>query len=195
MTAFLLLMTFAAAEPADDDRMARIGWIAGIHRYAEEGDLERLKELLAERPDLINAPRIYLEPRKPLHTDGYAPLHHAAEKGHEKIVAYLLEKRANVNADDGGGWTPLHVAAKAGHLGIVKRLVKSGAKVTAKTEPVPAFFGILPSSPPGAAPVALPAIPARTPLDLASEAKQDKVVEFLKPLTGKTKKSEKTTPR
>ncbi len=88
-----------------------------------------------------------------------------------------------MNANDGGGWRPLHLAARAGHLGVVKQLVKHGAKTTAKTEAVPAFFGIPPSSPPGATPIKLPAVPARTPLDVARDAKQDKVVEFLKPLT------------
>lgn len=178
-----LVIALAVADPAAETDSVRIAWIAGIHRYAEDGDLERLKELIAERPELINAPRIFVGPHKPSLTDGFTPLHNAARKGREKIVAYLLEKGANVNADGGGGWTPLHVAAEAGHLAIVKQLVKGGAKVTAKTEPVPEFFGILPSSPPGAEPVKLPAVPARTPLDVARDAKQDKVVEFLKPLT------------
>ena len=107
----------------------------------------------------------------------------AACRGHEKIVAWLIEKKAKVNADGGGGWTPLHLAAERGHLGVVKLLVKHGAKTTAKTEPVAEYVGILPSSPPGATPVKLPAVPARTPLDVAREAKQEKVVEYLKPLT------------
>jgi hypothetical protein len=184
MTSILLplLLALAADErPAETDSV-RIGWIAGIHHYAEEGDLERLKELLAEHPELVNSPRVFTQPTKPSRTDGFSPLHHAAERGHEKIVAYLIEKKADVNAADGPGWTPLHLAAERGHLAIIKLLVKHGAKVTAKTKPVPAFFGIPPSSPEGAAPIKLPAVPSRTPLDLAREAKQDKVVDFLKPL-------------
>jgi ankyrin repeat protein len=184
MSFFLLpLLVAFAADPAADTDSVRIGWIAGIHHYAEEGDLDRLKELLAEHPELINSPRVYPEPHKPSRTDGFTPLHQAAEKGHEKIAAYLIEKGAKVNADGGTGWTPLHLAAQKGHLAIVKLLVKHGAKVTAKTDAVPASFGIPPSSPPGAKPIKLPAIPARTPLDVARDAKQGKVVEFLKPLT------------
>jgi hypothetical protein len=188
--AMLPLFIFAFAGPVDENDSVRIGWIAGIHRYAEEGDLERLKELLTEHPELINSPRHSSQRTKPSRTDDYSPLHHAAERGHDKIVAYLIEKKAHVNADGGGGWTPLHVAAERGHLAIVKQLVKGGAKVTAKTEAVPAFFGIPPSSPPGAEPIALPAVPSRTPLDVARDSKQAKVVEFLKPLTEKRRSGE-----
>jgi ankyrin repeat protein len=179
-----LLISFALAEAADETDSVRIGWIAGIHHYVEEGDLERLKELLTEHPELINAPRA--RTTKPSHNDGFTPLHHAAERGHEKIVAYLIEKKANVNANGGGGWTPLHLAAEKGQLAIVKLLVKAGAKVNAKTDAVPAFFGIPPSSPPGATPIKLPAIPSRTPLEVAADAKQAKVVEFLTPLMKKS---------
>jgi ankyrin repeat protein len=177
-----ILLVVAQAPAADDDDMVRIGLIAGVHRYAKDGNLERLKELLDDHPELVNAIYKPLEPTKPSWTDGFTPLHYAAQNGHEKVVAYLIDKGADCNYADSGGWTPLHAAADRGRLAVVKLLVKYGAKPGAKTKPVPEFFGILPSSPPGAMPVKIPAVPARTALDVASERKHAEVVEYLKTL-------------
>jgi ankyrin repeat protein len=78
------------------------------------------------------------------------------------------------------GWTPLHLAAQRGHLAIVKLLVKGGARLDAKTVAIPARFGVPPGSPDGARPQKIPAIPARTPLQVAQDSKQVEVVKFLR---------------
>ncbi|UKZ49434.1 hypothetical protein TrVGV298_003681 [Trichoderma virens] len=56
----------------------------------------------------------------------------ASHYGHRGVVKLLLEKGANVNAQDGGGWTPLSWAADGGHEAVVKLLLKKGAKVDAQ---------------------------------------------------------------
>lgn len=50
-------------------------------------------------------------------------------KGDIKIVKYLIEKGANVNASDEFGWTPLTHAASGGHTETAKLLIKEGADV------------------------------------------------------------------
>ena len=42
---------------------------------------------------------------------GYNPLHLAAAKGRHKVIVLLLDKGANIYAQDNDGNTPLHKAA------------------------------------------------------------------------------------
>jgi len=59
------------------------------------------------------------------------PLHHAAvqDKGHAPATCLLLERGADVNAEDKHLATPLHVAASTGHGEVARRLVRCGADV------------------------------------------------------------------
>ena len=56
----------------------------------------------------------------------------AAAKGHEGVMARLLEAGASVDAKDGLGQTALILAALSGHEGVVARLLEAGASVDAK---------------------------------------------------------------
>lgn len=49
---------------------------------------------------------------------GWAPLHEAANHGHEEIVVYLLKNGANVNALGMEGDTPLHDAVGNDHFSV-----------------------------------------------------------------------------
>ena len=64
---------------------------------------------------------------------GYRPLHYAARRGDEAIVAALLSSPAtNINArTEGGQATPLMRAAAGGHGGVVAVLLSAGAEVGA----------------------------------------------------------------
>ena len=49
------------------------------------------------------------------------------------MVKALLEKGADVHANDNNGWTPLHsVCQNGGHAEVVKALLEKGADVHAK---------------------------------------------------------------
>lgn len=63
---------------------------------------------------------------------GYTPLHIAAKNNRKGVVAYLLEKKVNVDALAERATTPLHVAAYNGRLGIVDVLINNGANVNAQ---------------------------------------------------------------
>ncbi|MEQ2179028.1 hypothetical protein GOODEAATRI_020356 [Goodea atripinnis] len=47
------------------------------------------------------------------------------------MVKLLLDRGANVNAQDNELWTPLHAAATCGHAGLVKILIAHGADLLA----------------------------------------------------------------
>ncbi|XP_013860227.1 protein phosphatase 1 regulatory inhibitor subunit 16B isoform X2 [Austrofundulus limnaeus] len=50
---------------------------------------------------------------------------------YEEMVKILLDRGANVNAQDNELWTPLHAAATCGHAGLVKILISHGADLLA----------------------------------------------------------------
>ena len=67
-------------------------------------------------------------------TDGFTPLHLAANKGHYEIAELLLQNGAKVNAKGKKEVTPLHLAAQKGHYEVAELLLQNGAKVNAKKE-------------------------------------------------------------
>src|ERR1044071_1218080 len=96
-----------------------------IIKAAKSGDVERVKLLLSEDADLINA----------RDTDGSTSLHCATWKGHIDVVACLLKAGADVNAQNTNGhWgtTPLHAAAHANEVAIARLLIEHGANLNAE---------------------------------------------------------------
>jgi ankyrin repeat protein len=95
-----------------------------IIKAAKNGHVERVKELLAGDPALINA----------RDKDGSTPLHCATWKGQQEVAALLVKGGADVNAynnNDHWGTTPLHAAAHANQSAIAQLLIDHGADVNA----------------------------------------------------------------
>ena len=95
-----------------------------IIKAAKSGNAFKVKELLEQNASLISA----MDP------DGSTPLHCATWKGHEKVVALLLDHGADVNAKNNNGhWgtTPLHAAAHANQRAIAELLIAHGADIHA----------------------------------------------------------------
>jgi len=92
-----------------------------LRQAAKDGDLERLKKLIAEGAD-VNA------------TDekGWTPLHLASYRGHADVVKLLIDHDASVNVQNEEGRTPLHYAGRRDHRGIAELLLAKGANVNAK---------------------------------------------------------------
>jgi ankyrin repeat protein len=89
-----------------------------LHFAAQEGDITRVRELLAAG----QSPNAFDEIAK-------TPLHYAAESGHIDIMRVLLEGGADVNANDEAriGNTPLRDVADECSLAVAKCLVDAGA--------------------------------------------------------------------
>jgi len=90
-----------------------------IHEAARVGDVEQIKSLFKNSPDLIDS------------TDekGLTPLHVAAANKQFKVAQTLVGLRAKVNARAFSGQTPLHVAARHGDVAIAGLLITNRALV------------------------------------------------------------------
>ncbi|WNQ12363.1 ankyrin repeat domain-containing protein [Paenibacillus aurantius] len=101
--------------------------IEELFKAAQSGDITRLKELLAEKPELANTEN----------ADGLTPLGYAAHFGQAAAVKLLLEAGAEVNAVSHSkiayipSNTALH-AAIAGErdLGVIRLLLAGGASAS-----------------------------------------------------------------
>jgi ankyrin repeat protein len=67
----------------------------------------------------------------PLDASGKTALHFAVERGNTALIAFFIEKGADVNEKDREGAGPLHYAAAIGHLEASGLLIVKGAHVTA----------------------------------------------------------------
>lgn len=97
-----------------------------VIKAAKNGDAQTARDLLDADGGLIDA----------RDTDGSTPLHCAAWKGHKEVVSLLIERGADVNAQNNNthwGGTPLHAAAHANNTEIVHLLIAHGADVNARS--------------------------------------------------------------
>jgi ankyrin repeat protein len=94
-----------------------------VHDAAADGNLERVKLLLKEEPDLVFS----------RDTNGMTPLHRAVTQGRKDMVMLLLLDKADVNAkvNDNQGGTSLHLAVGNSHKDIAALLLANKADVNA----------------------------------------------------------------
>jgi ankyrin repeat protein len=94
-----------------------------IYLACYNGDLETVKRMVNENPDLVNS----------RNSDGRFPLEMAAQTGQTEICLFLLEKGANVNMNRRGA-TALHMAALyGGKTALILLLLDKGADINART--------------------------------------------------------------
>jgi ankyrin repeat protein len=95
-----------------------------VHDAARGGDLEKVKALLKNSPELVFSKDAM----------GATPLHYAAQYGHKAMAEMLLANKAEVNAKDNFGQTPLHYAAQYGQIGVAELLLAKKADVNANAK-------------------------------------------------------------
>ena len=85
---------------------------------AQQGNVEKVEELLAADPKLVNAKGEYDK----------TPLHWAAEKNHRRLAEALVAAGADIGAETTWGSTPLQWAANMGSREVADLLLKHGAR-------------------------------------------------------------------
>jgi ankyrin repeat protein len=113
--------------------------ISPLRCASETGQAEIVKLLLSkgasvESPteqDLLKLSSSNTNTKSSKEYRAYGPIHGAASKGHEEIVAALLSAGVAVNARDLHGSTALKHACQRGHAGVARLLIQSGASITA----------------------------------------------------------------
>ena len=65
-------------------------------------------------------------------TDNVTPLHLASKYGHVKTARMLIERGADLSAQNVHGKTPLHLASEKGQVDIARILIECGADLSAK---------------------------------------------------------------
>jgi len=58
------------------------------------------------------------------------PLHLASRNGHVKVACKLIERGADLTAQNNNGRTPLHLASQMGHVDLARMLIERGADLT-----------------------------------------------------------------
>jgi ankyrin repeat protein len=94
-------------------------WGLSIHRAAEKGNIEAVKQHLDTGED-VNVKS----------DSGMTPLHHAAYRENKEVIELLIAKGASVNAQDVAGRTPLNVAIRYKRTETADILRKHGGKTS-----------------------------------------------------------------
>jgi uncharacterized protein len=79
-----------------------LAFCSEIYEAAKSGDLEKIKALLKDNPDLVFSKD----------NDVVTPLHFVAFYGHKDVAELLLANHADVNARNDEGLSPLYVSAR-----------------------------------------------------------------------------------
>ncbi len=98
------------------------GGFTPLLHAAMSGDLESVKTLLASGADINQTAG-----------DGMTPLIVSIVKFNDAVALHLIEKGANVNADE-AGFTALHCAALTGQMAVARALLARGADINARLE-------------------------------------------------------------
>ncbi len=93
-----------------------------IHIASRNGDLEIVKQLVSNSPQLLNEKD----------NKGNTALHSAVSKGRNKVISYLLESGANHEIKNNNGLTPLFQALDLSKSESAKILIDGGANINIK---------------------------------------------------------------
>ena len=92
----------------------------------EEQEIRRIRAMIQNSPDLINAPVKIGDAQ-------LTPLGHAANNGQLRVAQFLLDSGAEVNRSrDFNSWPPLLIAASSGHKAMVELLLAKGADMNSR---------------------------------------------------------------
>lgn len=136
-----------------------------LKRAIDAGDVEQLRKLLSDNPDLASSliswgPVLCPCKTEPLHYLSDAPFNQLWDHGKQaELTKVLIEAGAPVDGLPTSGETPLHGAASLGEAGVAEVLIDHGANIEAVAS--------------------YPGIPDGTPLDFAVHFGMVDVVDLL----------------
>lgn len=173
-----------------------------IHLAAMVGNMEVIKTFLDEVNCTVY-PNLYVDVKN---KDGQTPLHKASLNGHPKVVYFLIQRGANVNAQTREGEVPLHYATyndNTGNIECINILIDNKAQINSQNHnrETPLFHAVRYGSVKAikalldrGAQVNLPDGLGKTPFDeaksyIGSDAPQNRkqAIEVLKAAGGKSK--------
>jgi len=91
-----------------------------IFFLSSEGNIDKVKEIIIQQPDLINKKD----------ENGLSLLHWACDRGQMNMVQWLIEQGININEKDNDGETPLSYSLLCENYEIAKYLIEKGADTT-----------------------------------------------------------------
>jgi ankyrin repeat protein len=146
----------------------------------ELNDFEKIQSIISLNKDLVNAKTLF----------GNTPLHYAAEFGNREAVNLLLKAGASINAKNYNKATPLHLAVKKNNKEALLALIDGGAKIDVfgyRSNITPLHLAVINGDDDivkillnSGAKINLKDRQGETPLDLAIERKNRKVILLLK---------------
>ncbi|XP_066919799.1 uncharacterized protein [Clytia hemisphaerica] len=150
-----------------------------IHQACENGDIERLKELVGMVPEL----------KTKGDERGWAPIHICSAFGHLDLVKWLSVNGVNLKEETPTGYTAIHLAAMNGHVNCMMILSAMGCPISSRT--VDDFTPLHLASMSGhiecvkwllsnRAKLDVKDVNGRTPLDLAEEYQHVECIKLLK---------------
>lgn len=109
-----------------------------LHAAAAQGDVERVRSLIQEAPDLLSNSVLghtvlhtavlgAIVPER--ETSSNAPVPWEYGESNRAVVLLLLDSGADVNAENDFGWTPLHFAAMVGRKRVAEVLLSRKARI------------------------------------------------------------------
>jgi RNA polymerase sigma factor (sigma-70 family) len=126
---------FHEQRPAHDAQFARIIQFFIAVRI---GDIANVRAYVDQAPELLDAHERWDEATALRYglsvVNSFTALHRAAYNDDAALVAFLLERRAEVDARTRSGQTPLHIAVQLDHPAIVARLLAGAANPNAATD-------------------------------------------------------------
>jgi len=96
-----------------------------LHYASFFGLQDIAKDLTIEHPQDVNSPSF---------AEASTPLHLTSRYGHVDLARMLVERGADMSAQDKDGSTALHLASRYGHVDLARMLVERGADMSAQTE-------------------------------------------------------------
>jgi ankyrin repeat protein len=98
-----------------------------IVKAVHAGNLEAMRRILDNHPELVNAATDVHPAMRPSDTLAMRLIHLAIAEGNEDALRLLIERGADLNARNAGGRLPLHDCFELDHDGFAKILLDAGA--------------------------------------------------------------------